>query len=97
MLSFGGLVEHECPRCRRPVELPLGALCDVCRREIDARASRLARLVAGVTTAMLALYVWWRLPADPMRMQQVVGGIGVVAWYLLTYLVVRRSSRELIK
>jgi hypothetical protein len=97
MLSFGGLVEHECPRCRRPVQLPLGALCDVCRREIEARASRLARSVAGGTTVLLALYVWWRMPPDPVPMQQMVGAIGVVVWYLLTYLVVRRSSRELIK
>ena len=40
-----GLVEHECPRCHRAVELPLGELCGTCRGEIERRAVKLGNLV----------------------------------------------------
>ena len=97
MLSLGGLLEHECPRCHRAVELPLGALCDECRAEIRARAARLARWSARVTTVLVALYVWLRMPAEAAPAQQLVGIMGVAIWYMLTYRVVQRAARELIK
>lgn len=97
MPLLGGLVEHECPRCRRPVQLPLGALCDACRREIEARARRIGRWAAAVTTVLVAGYVWLRLPPEPIPMQRVVALVGVAAWYILTYLVVKRSAREVLR
>jgi len=90
--SFGALLEHECPRCRRPVELPLGEICADCRRAIDARARRLARLAAMLSTLALGIYVMLRVPRDPTA--RMVSGGAVAAWYLLTYLVVRRVLRE---
>ena len=97
MLSFGGLVEHECPRCLRPVELPLGALCDTCRAEIRVRAARLARWTAGAVTVLVAVYVWLRMPSDPAPEQRLVAVMGVAISYMLTFLVVQRAARELIK
>lgn len=90
----GGLTEHECPRCHRPVELPLGALCRDCRSEIEARAARVARWVGGVSTVLLVLYVLPRLPADSRG--RLVVAVGVAVWYLLSNLVVRRAARELL-
>lgn len=90
----GGLIEHECPRCHRPVQLPMGALCRDCRAEIEARAARLARWVSSGSTALLLLYVLSRLPADSRG--RLVVAVGVAAWYLLSTLVVRRAARELL-
>lgn len=90
----GGLVEHECPRCGRPVELPLGALCGACRSEIENKARRLGRWVSGVSTGLLAIYVLWRMPPDPYA--RLVGVMGIAIWYLLSNLVVRRAARELL-
>jgi hypothetical protein len=75
------------------VELPLGELCQVCRQAIDRRAGRIARLVAMVSTAALGVYVMLRVPPDPVA--RTVSGGAVAAWYLLTYLIVRRVVREL--
>ncbi len=90
--SFGVFVERECPRCHRPVELPLGEICESCRGDIRRRAQRLGRRIAGVTTIAMALYVWLRMPDDGTA--RAVGALGVVAWYVLTYLVVRRVAQE---
>ena len=90
----GGLTEHECPRCHRPVQLPMGALCRDCRAEIEARAARLARWVSGGSTALLVLYVLARLPSDSRG--RLVVAVGVAVWYLLSNLVVRRAARELL-
>ena len=86
--------ERECPRCHRPVDLPLGALCRECRQEIERRARRLGRLVAASTTALLAIYLLLRLPPDPRG--RVVGAMAVGVWYLLSNMVVRRAARELL-
>ena len=93
--SFGALREHECPRCHRPVDLPLGEICAHCRREIDARATRVARLVAMLSTLALGIYVMVRVPRDPTA--RMASGGAVAAWYLLTYLLVRRVLREYLK
>lgn len=92
---LGGLREHECPRCHREVDLPLGEICLQCRREIEGRARRSARLVAAVTTLAVALYVLLRMPPDPTA--RLVGGMGIAIWYLLTNLVMRRVLRELLR
>lgn len=87
--------ERECPRCHRPVELPLGQLCPACRRAIEARARRIARLVAAVTTLGVGVWVVLRVPPDPTA--RLVGGMGIAIWYLLTNLVLRRALRELLR
>jgi hypothetical protein len=89
-----GLLEHECPRCHRPVELPFGAMCPACRGEIERRARRLGNIVAFVTAAVLALYVMLRLPPD--RQGRLLSALAVAVWYVLVKLVVQRSARELL-
>lgn len=89
------MVEHECPRCRRPVELLLGELCRTCRGEIERRARRIGRLVAAVSAALLAVYLVVRMPRDPTA--RLVGLMSIGVWYILTYLVVTRVLREYLK
>ncbi len=91
----GLLVEHECPRCHQPVELPLGEICGACRQSIERRASRIGRLVAMVSTVAVAIYVVLRMPRDPTA--RLVGGVSIGLWYILTYLVVKRVLREYLK
>ena len=91
----GGWVEHQCPRCHRAVELPLGALCRACRDEIERKAARLGNLVALVSTALLALYVTLRMPPEPAARR--VGIMAVVVCFGLTNVIVRRAVRELMK
>jgi hypothetical protein len=92
---FGLLVEHECPRCHQPVELPLGEICGACRQSIERRAGRIGRLVAMVSTVAVAIYVVLRMPRDPTA--RVVGGVSIGLWYILTYLLVKRVLREYLK
>jgi hypothetical protein len=89
---FGGLIEHECPRCGRAVELPLGALCHACVQEVEGRARRLGRRVALITTALLGVYIVWRMPPDPTA--RMVGAAAAIAWYVLTRVIVTRTARE---
>lgn len=88
--SFGGLHERECPRCHRDVELPLGALCDACRREIAHRAGRVARWTSLLTTLAFGLYVMLVLP--PERTARLVGAAATVTWYLLVRRIVQRVA-----
>jgi hypothetical protein len=92
---FGVLVERECPRCHRPVTLPIGQFCADCRTEMERRAERIARWVAGVTTVGMAVYVLVRVPDDPTA--RLVGIMSIGIWYLLTSLVVKRALRELLR
>ncbi len=91
----GILVEHECPRCGREVELPLGALCAECWRNIERRAGKVSRWVAISTTLALAVYVYVRMPDYPMA--RMVGLSAIVAWYIITSIVTKRVMRELLK
>jgi uncharacterized OB-fold protein len=92
---LGSLIEHECPRCGREVELPLGEICAHCTRAIESRARKIGRLVALTTAVALAIYVYLRMPEDPTA--RMVGGASVLAWYILTGVVVRRVLREALK
>jgi hypothetical protein len=89
-----GLVEHECPRCHRPVELPFGILCSACRAGIERRASRLAAWAAGLSTLALAIYALVRMPGDPRA--RLMSGLAVAVWYVLVRQVVVRAARELL-
>lgn len=91
----GALIEQECPRCHEPVQLPLGELCGECRGDIDRRAGRLGRLIAAISTALVAIYVVVRMPPDPTA--RMVGAGSIAIWYLLTFLVAKRVLREYLK
>ena len=62
---------------------------------LERRASRIARLVAIGTTAVLALYVAWTLPVE--RTARLVGAASVLLWYVFTFLIVKRVAREWLK
>ena len=89
---LGVLTEKECPRCGCEVELPLGELCLECRAKIEQRARKFSRLISGVTTLILAVYIYVRMPQD--RTARLVGVIAVVVWFVLTGLIARRTMRE---
>jgi len=90
--SFGVLRERECPRCHRAVDLPLGELCDACRREIGHRAARVARWVSLGTTLAFGVYVMAVLP--PLQMPRLVGAAATVTWYLVTRRIVHHVAGE---
>ena len=87
-----GLVEHECPRCHHPVELPLGELCEACLKHIAKRARKAARLVATLSTLAVGLYVLIPFPTD--ERVRIVGLVGVLIWYTLSNIVVRRVMSQ---
>jgi len=88
-----GLAEHQCPRCHREVELPLGQLCRQCRAEIERRAARIGHIVSLTSTAAVAVYVFARMaPGDTLGRN--VGIAGIVVWFILSNMVVRRIVRE---
>src|SRR6185436_16513768 len=90
MLSAGGLIEHECPRCHRAVELPLGALCRSCSQEIERRAAKWGNQVALATTILLAAYLYFFRPA-PNPAARTVSIMAVVIWFVVLNIVVRRA------
>jgi hypothetical protein len=87
-----GLIEHECPRCHRAVELPLGQLCKTCRTAIERRARRVGRVVGLLSAAAMGLYVFVPVPLD--NRARLVGIMGVAMWYVLSNLAVRRVMRQ---
>ncbi|MBI4501442.1 MAG: hypothetical protein HY700_09805 [Gemmatimonadetes bacterium] len=90
------MVEHECPRCHRAVELPLGALCRSCVAEIERRAARWGNRISLVTTIVLAVYMYFfRLSPDPTA--RLVSAMAIVIWFALSNIVVRRAVRELMR
>jgi hypothetical protein len=94
MLSAGGLVEHECPRCHRAVELPFGALCRSCAQEIERRAAKWGNQVSLITTILLAAYIYF-FRAAPNPTARTVSIMAIVIWFTVTNIVVRRAVREM--
>jgi hypothetical protein len=94
MQYAGGLIEHECPRCHRAVELPFGALCRSCVAELDRRAAWWGNRVAMAATLLLAAWIYFlRRPVDPTA--RMVSAMGIVICFTLTNLIVRRAVREM--
>ncbi len=91
----GGWGERECPRCHRAVELPLGVLCSECIRQLELQARQLARLIGGLSTVVMALYVWLRMPDNLTA--RTVGAIAIGVWYVLSYMVIKRVARQLLQ
>jgi len=90
--SFGGLRERECPRCHRAVDLPLGELCEACRREIRTRAARVARWISLLTTLVFGVYLIAVLP--PLQVPRLVGAAATATWYLVTRRIAERVAGE---
>ena len=98
---WSGGSSHPCARCGQiTAGIALGELCDNCRRDVTRKASRIGRLVAVITTLLLAGYVMITLRSVPPAGQttaRTVGAVAVVAWYLLTYRIVQRIALEWLK
>ena len=92
---LGTAVGHECPRCHKEIDLPLGEHCQECKEAIKLRARKISRYVAIGTTLPFAAYVYVRLPDDSTL--RLVGLSSVVAWYIITGLVTKRILMEALK
>jgi hypothetical protein len=75
--------------------LEIGGLCADCWRLVQRRARRIARWVAMGTTLPLAVYVALTFPAT--QTARLLGASSVLAWYVLTSLIVKRVTLEWIK
>ena len=94
MRYAGGLIEHECPRCHRAVELPFGALCRQCVAELERKAARWGNRVAIAATLLLVAWIYLlRRPVDPTA--RLVSAMAIVICFTLTNLIVRRAVREM--
>jgi hypothetical protein len=92
---LGTALGHECPRCHKEVDLPLGDFCQDCKETITLRARKISRYVALGTTLPFGAYVYLRLPDDSTL--RLVGLSSVVAWYIITGLVTKRILLEALK
>jgi hypothetical protein len=90
------VIAHLCAKCGTMTEgIPIGGLCEDCRRLVKKRAARIARWVALGTTLPLAVYVTVTLPKT--RDVRIIGAAAVVIWYVLSSLIARRVSWEWLK
>ena len=92
---------NPCARCgEQTAGIAPGDLCAKCLRDVTRKASRIGRLVAGVTTLLLAGYLTLTLRTVPPASQgtaRTVGAVVAVAWYLLTFRIVQRIVFEWLK
>ena len=94
--SSGFGPSHPCAKCGAyTAGIAIGGLCANCTRLLERRASRIARLVAIGTTAVLAVYVAWTLPVE--RTARLVGAASVLLWYVFTFLIAKRVARVWLK
>ena len=92
---LGGLPEVPCARCgERIAGLPWGELCPACRAQRLRRASRLANRISLAATALMGLYVAFRMPPDPMA--RLYGAIAVLATYIIVRRIAARVALETI-
>ena len=90
MRSLSGLPEVPCAKCGKRVPgLAWTELCPECRWEREARARRLSSRVALVATALMGLYVFFRVPATTSL--RLYAAVAVLA----TYVIVRRITTRL--
>jgi len=78
----------------------LGELCRKCASDVRRKASRTGRLVAIVTTLLLAGYLMLTLRGVAPAWQtaaRTVGAVAAVAWYVLTFRIVERMALEWLK
>lgn len=96
MPSFGGPHEVPCARCGRRVPgLAWGEQCPQCRSERSRRATRIATRISLAATALMGVYVAFRMPPDPMA--RLYGAIAVLATYIIVRRVASRVAMEMLK
>ena len=96
MLSPSGLPEVPCARCQRRLRgLAWGDLCPECRTEREGRASRVGRRISLAATVLMAGYVAFRMPADPMA--RTYAAIAVLATYIIVRRIATRVAMEYLK
>lgn len=92
---------HPCALCGEiTAGIALGEMCARCTKDVTRKASRIGRLVAIVTTLLVAGYVMLTLRGLAPAWQataRTVGAVAVVAWYLLTVRIVQRIALEWLK
>jgi hypothetical protein len=94
MRLSGGSPDVPCLTCgKRVFGLKWGTDCPDCHAVRQARADRLAGRVALAGTALMGLYVWFRVPAEPV-LGRIYGAIAVAATYILLRRIVSRIAME---
>jgi hypothetical protein len=94
--SLSGLPEVPCVKCGRRVRgLGWGELCPDCFAERRRRANRLASRISLAATALMAAYVAFRMPADPMA--RLYGAVAVLATYIIIRRIATRVAMEFLK
>ena len=87
---------HPCAKCGTDTPgIAIGGLCVNCSRDLNRRASKIARLVAIGTTIPLAVYVTVSLPVD--RTARIVGAASALLWYGLTFVIAKRVTLEFLR
>jgi hypothetical protein len=94
MQLSGGSPDVPCLTCgKRVFGLRWGTDCPDCHAKRAARASRLAGRWGLGATLLMALYVWFRVPAEP-ALGRTYGAIAVLATYALVRIIVSRIAME---
>jgi hypothetical protein len=96
VLWQSGLPEVPCARCQRRLRgLAWGDLCPECRAEREGRASRVGRRISLAAALLMAGYVAFRMPADPMA--RTYAAIAVLATYIIVRRIATRVAMEYLK
>lgn len=91
----GWLPEVPCAQCGTRVRgLGWGELCPDCRAARQRRANRLAGRISLAATALMAVYVAFRVPPEPLA--RVYAAIAVVATYIIVRRIASRLAMELL-
>jgi hypothetical protein len=94
MQLSGGSPDVPCLTCgKRVYGLGWGTDCPECHARRDARASRLGGRVALGATALMGLYVWLKVPAEP-ALGRIYGIVAVLATYVIVRRIVSRIAME---
>lgn len=87
------LPEVPCIRCEERVAgLGWGELCGQCTAERKRRASFWSQRISLPAAALMAVWVFWRLPADPTS--RVYGGIAILAVYVIVRRIVHHVAMQ---
>ncbi|MHC4067758.1 MAG: hypothetical protein ACYSUI_25090 [Planctomycetota bacterium] len=99
MPSLSGLPEIPCPKCgKKDASAVVGDICVFCRDEIQQRANRIGRRGALLSTLLMAVYVWIRIPrGGTSALPQMYGVIAVAATYIIMYRIISRVAFEVLK
>ena len=94
MQLSGGSPDVPCLTCgTRVFGLRWGTDCPDCHARRVLRAGRLAGRWALGATLLMALYVWFRVPAEP-ALGRIYGAVAVLATYVLVRRIVSRIAME---